>query len=249
MNLPQLARSDSSKLLGTEFASNDAGMQYTPIFSNRTDAGKALARDLVRHADRDDVIVLALPRGGVPVAYEVAKKLRAQMDVFVVRKLGVPGHEEFGFGAIASGGIRFVNEEVVRALKMPEAMVERIINREQAELERREISYRGNRPEPEIKGRIVIIVDDGLATGSTMRAAVTALRTRDPKLIIVAVPVASEQACEDFKHEADVMAVCAVTPEPFYGVGMWYSDFSQTTDDEVRHLLNRANASAMAGSE
>jgi len=224
-------------------------MQYTPIFSNRIDAGKALARDLARYADRDDVIVLALPRGGVPVAYEVARDLGAPMDVFVVRKLGVPGHEEFGFGAIASGGIRFVNQEVVQALKMPAAMVERVVEREQAELERRERSYRDDRPEPELKDRTVIIVDDGLATGSTMRAAVTALKIRDPKLIVVAVPVASEQACEDFKHEADVMSVCAVTPEPFYGVGMWYQDFSQTTDEEVRQLLNRANASATAGSK
>ena len=224
-------------------------MQYEPIFQDRMDAGKALASDLEIYADRDDVIVLALPRGGVPVAYEVAQRLRVPMDVFVVRKLGVPGHEEFGFGAIASGGIRFVNDEVVRALKMPEAMVERVVEREQAELERREISYRGDRPEPELKDRTVIIVDDGLATGSTMRAAVTALKTRDPKLIIVAVPVASEQACEDFKHEADVMSVCAVTPEPFYGVGMWYENFSQTTDEEVRQLLGSANAQATAGSK
>jgi len=166
-----------------------------------------------------------------------------------VRKLGVPGQEEFGFGAIASGGTRFVNEEVVRALRMPEAIVERVIAREEAEVQRRERLYRGDRPEPELNGRLVIIVDDGLATGSTMRAAVTALKTRDPKLIIVAVPVASEQACEDFKHEADVMSVCAVTPEPFYGVGMWYRDFSQTTDEEVRQLLGSANAAATAGSK
>jgi predicted phosphoribosyltransferase len=224
-------------------------MQYTPIFNNRKDAGRALARDLTEYADHDDVIVLALPRGGVPVAYEVARELKAPMDVFVVRKLGVPGHEEFGFGAIASGGIRFLNQEVVQALKMPSAMVERVVEREQAELERRERSYRDDRPEPDLKNRTVIIVDDGLATGSTMHAAVTALKTRDPKLIVVAVPVASEQACEEFKREADVISVCAVTPEPFYGVGMWYSDFSQTTDDEVRQLLSNANASATAGSK
>jgi len=224
-------------------------MQYQPVFQDRIDAGKALARDLGNYAGRDDVIVLALPRGGVPVAYEVARELRAPMDVFVVRKLGVPGQEEFGFGAIASGGTRFVNEEVVRALRMPETIVERVIAREEAEVQRRERLYRGDRPEPELNGRLVIIVDDGLATGSTMRAAVTALKTRDPKLIIVAVPVASEQACEDFKHEADVMSVCAVTPEPFYGVGMWYRDFSQTTDEEVRQLLGSANAAATAGSK
>jgi len=224
-------------------------MQYQPVFQDRIDAGKALARDLGNYAGRDDVIVLALPRGGVPVAYEVAQELRAPMDVFVVRKLGVPGQEEFGFGAIASGGTRFVNEEVVRALRMPETIVERVIAREEAEVQRRERLYRGDRPEPELNGRLVIIVDDGLATGSTMRAAVTALKTRDPKLIIVAVPVASEQACEDFKHEADVMSVCAVTPEPFYGVGMWYRDFSQTTDEEVRQLLGSANAAATAGSK
>jgi predicted phosphoribosyltransferase len=168
------------------------------------------------------------------------------MDVFIVRKLGVPGQEEFGFGALASGGIRFVNRDVVNALRMPDAMIEHVVEHEQAELERREKLYRGNRPEPDLEGRIVIIVDDGLATGSTMRAAVTALKTRKPKKIIVAVPVASEQACEDFKHEADVMSVCAVTPEPFYGVGMWYEDFSQTTDDEVKQLLNAASKSAAA---
>ena len=222
-------------------------MQYAPIFKDRVEAGKALAGDLVQYARSSDVMLLALPRGGVPVGYEVARLLGVPLDVFVVRKLGVPGHEEFGFGAIASGGIRFVNEEVVRALRMPDAMVDRIVEREQAELERRERSYRGDRPEPDLKGRTVIIVDDGLATGSTMRAAVTALKTRDPKLIIVAVPVASEQACDDFKHEADVISVCAVTPEPFYGVGMWYENFSQTTDEEVRQLLNTGNASAAKG--
>lgn len=224
-------------------------MQFTPIFNDRIDAGKALARDLVQYANRDDVIVLALPRGGVPVGYVVAQELKVSMDVFVVRKLGVPGHEEFGFGAIASGGIQFVNEEVVQALRMPDTMVERVVEREKAELERRERSYRDDRPEPILTGRTVIIVDDGLATGSTMHAAVTALKARDPKLIVVAVPVASEQACEEFKREADVMSVCAVTPEPFYGVGMWYKDFSQTTDDEVRQLLNSARASATAGSK
>ena len=224
-------------------------MQYAPIFKDRIDAGRALASDLKQYANRNDVIILALPRGGVPVAYEVAQDLSVPLDVFVVRKLGVPGHEEFGFGAIASGGVRFVNEEVVQALKMPDAMVERVIEREQAELERREFLYRGDRPEPDLNGRTVIIVDDGLATGSTMRAAVTALRALGPKLIVVAVPVASEQACEDFKREADVISVCAMTPEPFYGVGMWYEDFSQTTDEEVRNLLSAARQSASAGAK
>jgi predicted phosphoribosyltransferase len=221
-------------------------MRYVPIFKDRVDAGKALARDLAQYANRRDVIVLALPRGGVPVAYEVAAALNVPMDVFIVRKLGVPGQEEFGFGAIASGGTRFVNQDVVKALRMPDVMIERVAEHELAELERREKLYRGNRPEPDLTGKIVIIVDDGLATGSTMRAAVTALKTRGPSTIIVAVPVASEQACDDFKHEADVMSVCAVTPEPFFGVGMWYEDFAQTTDDEVRELLNAANKAAAA---
>jgi len=201
---------------------------------------------LTAYADRRDVIILALPRGGVPVAYEVAAELNVPMDVFIVRKLGVPGQEEFGFGALASGGIRFVNQDVVNALHMPDAMIERVVEHEQAELERREKLYRDDQPEPDLNGRTVIIVDDGLATGSTMRAAVTALKTRNPRKIIVAVPVASQQACDDFKSEADVLSVCAVTPEPFFGVGMWYENFSQTTDDEVRQLLNATGKAATA---
>jgi len=224
-------------------------MRYAPIFKDRIDAGRALARDLTAYADRRDVIILALPRGGVPVAYEVAAELNVPMDVFIVRKLGVPGQEEFGFGALASGGIRFVNQDVVNALHMPDAMIERVVEHEQAELERREKLYRDDQPEPDLNGRTVIIVDDGLATGSTMRAAVTALKTRNPRKIIVAVPVASQQACDDFKNEADVLSVCAVTPEPFFGVGMWYENFSQTTDDEVRQLLNATGKSATAGAK
>lgn len=211
-------------------------------FQNRTEAGKTLAAKLENLVRQAGAIVLALPRGGVPVAFEIAKKLDAPLDVLIVRKLGVPGQEEFAFGAIASGGVRVFNEEIVRALRLPESVIERVTAGERAELERREKLYRGTRPLPRLRGRTVVIVDDGLATGATMKAAIRALKTQQPKAIIVAVPVASGETCRELRAEADVWCVCAVTPEPFYGVGMWYRDFSQTSDAEVIELLHRAES-------
>jgi predicted phosphoribosyltransferase len=209
------------------------------IFQNRSDAGRFLAGKLVDYANRADVIVLGLPRGGVPVAFEVACQLGAPLDVFVVRKLGVPGHEELAMGAIASGHIRVLNPEVLSHLKIPDDIIELAVETEQRELERREREYRDNRPPLNLRGRTVIVVDDGLATGSSMRAAVQALKQKHPAKIVVAVPVGARQTCESFRDEIDTLAVCAITPEPFTAVGMWYADFSQTTDDEVRELLNR----------
>ncbi|HEY8226035.1 MAG TPA: phosphoribosyltransferase, partial [Pyrinomonadaceae bacterium] len=194
---------------------------------------------LREYANRDDVLVLALPRGGVPVAYEVAKALEAPLNVFLVRKLGVPGYPELAMGAIASGGIRVLNEDVVDHLGIPEYVIDRIAEIEQAELERREGAYRGDRPEPNVRGKTVILIDDGLATGSTMRAAVSALRQQGPAWIVVAVPVSASQTCNEYRMGADEI-ICAQTPEPFLGVGQWYDDFSQTTDEEVRDLLAKA---------
>src|SRR2546430_12480127 len=198
-------------------------------FRNRAEAGRALARALEHYAGRDDVVVLALPRGGVPVAYEVAKKIGAPLDVFLVRKLGVPGHEELAMGAIASGGVRVINEDVVRFLNIPDEVIDAVAADEQQELERRGSAYRDERPPPDVKGRVVILIDDGLATGSTMRAAAAALRKQGPARIVVAVPVSAPETCNEFRSEVDEI-VCAVTPEPFRGVGLWYKDFSQTTD-------------------
>jgi putative phosphoribosyl transferase len=210
-------------------------------FQDRSEAGRRLAADLARFAGRDDVIVLALPRGGVPVAWEVAKALHVPMDVFVVRKLGLPGYEELAIGAIASGGVRLINEDVVRAHHVPPAAIEVIAASEQAELERRERLYRGERPFPDLRGKTVILVDDGLATGSTMRVAVEALRREGPARIVVAVPVSAPETCDALRDVADDV-VCAITPEPFYAVGLWYQDFTQTTDAEVHNLLARAQA-------
>jgi len=208
-------------------------------FSNRTEAGRLLAEKLVKYAGRADVIVLGLPRGGVPVAYEVAKRLGVPLDVFIVRKLGVPGFEELAVGAIASGGVRVLNQDVMRALPNAEATIESITARETAELERREQSYRAGRPAPELRDRIVILVDDGLATGATMRAAVKALRHRGAAKIVVAVPVGPPDTCREFEEEADE-TICASVPEFFQAVGQYYEDFSQTSDVEVRDLLARA---------
>lgn len=218
----------------------------TKIFRDRRGAGQFLAQKLADYANRSDVVVLALPRGGVPVAYEVANRLNAPLDVFVVRKLGVPGHEELAMGAIASGGVRVLNPDVLSYIRIHEAIIDRVSEFETSELERRERLYRGNRPPLEVKGKTVIIVDDGLATGSSMRAAVKALRQKEPKMIIVAVPVGARETCDSFEKEVDTMAVCAVMPEPFMAVGIWYQDFSQTTDEEVRDLLARANQAKAA---
>jgi putative phosphoribosyl transferase len=209
------------------------------LFRDRTEAGQVLASRLVTYANRPGVLVLALPRGGVPVAFEVAQALNAPLDVFLVRKLGVPGREELAMGAIASGGVRVLNEDVVQALGISPEVIEAVAATELQELMRRERLYRGNRPVPEVRGRTIILVDDGLATGSTMRAAVAALRRRGPFRIIVAVPVGSAETCTEFRGEADEI-VCARTPEPFYAVGQWYEDFTQTTDEEVRDILHRA---------
>ena len=211
------------------------------IFRNRSEAGKYLATRLANFANRDDVLVLALPRGGVPVAYEVARALHAPLDIYLVRKLGVPGHEELAMGAIASGGARVLNEDVVRYLRIPKSVIDSVAALELEELERREREYRGNRPEPDVRGKPVILIDDGLATGSTMRAAAEALRQQQPARIVVAVPVSAPQTCDEYRMGVDEI-VCAVTPEPFYGVGQWYVDFSQTTDQEVRQLLAKAQA-------
>lgn len=207
------------------------------LFRDRREAGRFLARKLMAYADRPDVLVLALPRGGVPVAWEVAQALHAPLDVFLVRKLGLPGHEELAMGAIASGGVRVLNDDVVRALGVSKDAIETVAARERAELERRERIYRGDRPAPEIRGRTIILIDDGLATGSTMRAAVAALRQQGPARIVVAVPVGAAETCAEFQDEVDE-AICARMPEPFYAVGVWYDDFSQTTDEEVHDLLD-----------
>jgi putative phosphoribosyl transferase len=208
-------------------------------FPNRAEAGRLLAEKLEKYAGRGDVIVLGLPRGGVPVAYEVAKSLRAPLDVFIVRKLGVPGFEELAAGAIASGGVRVLNEDVLRALPNADEIIESVTTKETAELERREKSYRDDRPSPELRDHVVILVDDGLATGATMHAAVKALRQRDVAKIVVAVPVGPPDTCREFEDEADE-TICASAPEFFQAVGQYYEDFSQTSDEEVRDLLARA---------
>jgi predicted phosphoribosyltransferase len=209
------------------------------LFRDRIEAGKRLAEQLTDYADRADVLVLALPRGGVPVAFEVAEALRAPLDIFLVRKLGVPGHEELAMGAIATGGVRVLNEDVVDNLRIPGEVIDAVAADELRELERRERAYRGDRPAPDVRGKTVILVDDGLATGSTMRAAAAALRQQQPARIVVAVPVSAPQTCDEYKMGVDEI-ICAVTPEPFQAVGLWYEDFSQTTDEEVRELLARA---------
>jgi len=211
----------------------------TMQFQNRTEAGRLLAAKIYAYADRPDVVVLALPRGGVPVAYEVARALHAPLDVFVVRKLGVPGHEELAMGAIASGGTRVINREVVRAAGVSVEELEHVEAEERRELDRRELAYRDRRPVPKLAGKTVILVDDGLATGATMWAAVVALRQLNPARIVVAVPAASPETCAAFEPEVDEI-VCAITPEPFGGVGRWYEDFGQTSDAEVRDLLRKA---------
>jgi predicted phosphoribosyltransferase len=205
-------------------------------YANRRHAGEVLAGRLRDFAGREDVVVLGLPRGGIPVAFEVARALKAPLDVFVVRKLGLPGHPELAMGAIASGGVRVLNEDLLRQLPVPASAIDAVARAEQAELERRERMFRGTRLAVPLEGRIVILVDDGLATGSTMRAAVLAIRRVRPAQIVVAVPVGARETCQALTHVADDV-VCAWMPEPFTAVGAWYDNFEQTTDEEVRHLL------------
>lgn len=207
-------------------------------FRNRSEAGSALAERLSAYADRADVLVLALPRGGMPVAYEVARELNVELEVFVVRKLGVPGMEELAMGAIATGGAVVLNEEVVGPLAIPERVIDAVKRDESVELQRRELLYRGSSPPPTVKGHTVILVDDGLATGSTMRAAAEAVRQQEPARIVVAVPTAAKPVCDEFRDYVDEV-VCAISPDEFYAVGMWYEDFSQVSDEEVRELLER----------
>ncbi len=208
-------------------------------FFNRTEAGQLLAKKLKAYANRADVLVLALPRGGVPVAFEVARALHAPLDVMIVRKLGVPGEEELAMGAIASGGVRVLNEDVVQMLALPEEVVNKVAAHEQHELEWREHLYRGDWPAYDIHDRIVILVDDGIATGATMRAAASAVRNQHPARIIIAVPVAAAETCRELTAEVDEV-VCVSMPEVFFAVGFWYEKFEQISDGEVRQLLERA---------
>lgn len=215
-------------------------------FLDRVDAGRRLAARLTAYAGRADVVVIGLPRGGVPVAYEISRALRAPLDVLIVRKLGVPGHEELAMGAIASGGARVMNDEVLDALGIGDAEVEHVAARERVELERREHAYRGTRAHPAVEGRTVILVDDGIATGATIRAAVHALREQQPARIVIAVPVAAPESVALLRREADDV-VCLHTPDPLLAIGIWYDDFGQTTDAEVVRLLEQAWARRVGG--
>ena len=216
--------------------SSSAQTARTMRFRDRAHAGRVLARALAGYAGRDDVVVLALPRGGVPVAAELARRLGAPLDVLVVRKLGVPGHEELALGAIAPGGVLVLDDRLVRRLGLTRADIERLVARELRELARRQVAYRDDRPPPDLRGKTVILVDDGLATGATMRAAAEAVRKEQPARVVVAVPVAAAETCDEFRDDVDEI-VCVLTPAPFQAVGLWYEDFTQTTDDEVRELL------------
>ena len=220
-------------------------MFVTPRFRDRIEAGRRLGQRLKREAIGPNALVLALPRGGVPVGFEITQILNSDLDILLVRKLGVPGHEELAMGAIASGGLRVLNDTLIRHLGISTTVVDRVTAREQQEIERRERLYRDDRPALPIKDRIVILVDDGLATGASMLAAARAARAQQPKWVIVAVPVASRDACEEFRRYVDEV-ICAETPEPFYSVGTWYEDFSQTSDAEVRKLLQRASHERVA---
>jgi putative phosphoribosyl transferase len=207
-------------------------------FRHRQDAGQQLTEALLHYSQRPETLVLALPRGGVPVAYEVARTLKLPLDVFIVRKLGVPGHEELAMGAIATGGVRLLNREVVQGWHIPQDVIDHITHIEHEELRRREELYRAGRPPINVKGCSVILIDDGLATGATMYAAIIALRQQQPARIVVAVPVAVREICDEFGKQVDEV-ICLESPEPFRAVGLWYEDFSQTTDDEVRELLSQ----------
>ena len=220
-------------------------MDHQHPFVDRRDAGRVLALRLAKYANRDDVIVLALPRGGVPVAYEVASALGAPMDVFLVRKLGTPGHRELAMGAIASGGVRVLNDDVVRWYGIPEAAIDRVAREEEQELQRRECAYRDDLPAPDLANRTVILIDDGLATGSTMRAAAEAMRLHHPSRVVIAVPVGAPQTCSELAAVADEV-ICARMPEPFSAVGQWYLNFNQTDDEEVRDLLQKSTHTPQA---
>lgn len=209
-------------------------------FSNRTAAGQQLADQLLLYADRPDVLVLGLPRGGLPVAHEVARVLHAPLDICLVRKLGVPGHQELAMGAIASGGVRVLNDDVITGLRISQQDIKKVATKELKELQRRDRAYRGDRPQPDITDRTVILIDDGIATGSTIRSAIAALKPQHPAKLIVAVPVAAQEACNKLKNEVDEV-VCLMTPEPFCAISLWYKDFSQTTDEEVRKLLTQSD--------
>jgi putative phosphoribosyl transferase len=213
-------------------------------FADRTDAGRKLAEELAKFAGEKNLLILGLPRGGVPVAFEVAKALRAPLDVFVVRKLGVPGQEELAMGAIASGGVRVLNEEIIRSLDIFEDQIARVAANEQRELERREFVYRSGRGAPEISGKTILLIDDGLATGATMRAAVHAVKALNPSKLVVAVPTAAPDTCALLKKMVDE-TICLITPTPFGGVGAWYRDFSQTSDREVQQLLKESEEFAV----
>jgi putative phosphoribosyl transferase len=219
-----------------------------PIYENRLQAGRYLATQLQQYANNPDVIVLALPRGGVPVGFEVAKALHVPLDVFIVRKLGVPGHEELAMGAIATGGIIVLNNEVINMLHIPRRVIDAVAAREEQELQRRDHLYRDDRPLPDVKGKIIILVDDGLATGSTMRAAIETLKQEHPAKIVVATPVGAPQTCEELSQLVS-QVICAQTPEPFYGVGYWYQNFEQTSDQEVHDLLAQARHPQPVGAQ
>ncbi|HXH12977.1 MAG TPA: phosphoribosyltransferase [Alphaproteobacteria bacterium] len=214
-------------------------MLFTYLYKNRTEAAGQLANLLQVYANRSDVLVLALPRGGVPIAYEIAQRLNAALDLMLVRKLGVPGHEELAMGAIAPGGTQVLNDEVIQGLGISKETIDRVAAVELHELRRRERAYRGERPAPRIQGRCIILVDDGLATGATMRAAIAVVRRQQPAEIVVAVPVAPPDTVAALRQEADAV-ICPATPEPFLGIGRWYEDFTQVTDEDVRTLLERA---------
>lgn len=205
-------------------------------FADRIEAGQALAERLSYLAGTPNLIILALPRGGVPLGFEIAKALHAPLDIFLVRKLGAPGHKEFAMGALAENGVRFIDRQTIHELGISEAVIEQITSEEQQELERRQQLYRGQKPPLEIAGRIVIIVDDGLATGSTMKAAIQAIRKQHPQKILVAVPVGAADTCKELKQLADEV-ICLMTPEPFYAVGLWYRSFPQLSDADVITLL------------
>jgi len=213
-------------------------MEAPPLFRDRTDAGQKLAEKLMHYAGQPDVLVLGLPRGGVPVAFEVAKAVGAPLDIFLVRKLGVPGQEELAMGALASGGIQVINRKVIEELHISDSVLAAVTKMERQELERREQTYRGERPAPELQNKTVILVDDGLATGASMRAAVVAVQAQKPARIVVAVPTAAHQTGREFKGLADEI-ICVETPQPFWGVGWWYENFSPTSDQEVCMLLKR----------